>query len=93
MSVEKIQEFMGRLCPTFVAVPEDMLGTFIELIHYCMRHPDLLLAMEGLKEQLTLKAFELSTMRHDHVRFIPAAIVDRTVAASHAYLYFVHNVV
>jgi hypothetical protein len=93
MSVEKIQEFMGRLCPVHVSVPEDMLGAFIELVHYCMRYPDLLVAVGGLKDQLTLKAAELSTMKHEHVRFLPVAIVERTVSASKAYLYFVRNVV
>jgi hypothetical protein len=93
MSVEKIHEFIARLCPTDVSVPEDMLVAFVELVHYCMRHPDLLVAAGGLKDQLTLKARQFLTIRADQFRFIPVATIDRTVAASQAYLYFVHNVV
>jgi hypothetical protein len=93
MSIEKIQEYIAQLCPTFVAVPEDMLCAFIDLTHYCMRHPDLLVGQMGLKEQLTLKALQFTIMKHDHVRFIKPETVDRVVAAARAYLYFVHNVV
>jgi hypothetical protein len=93
MSVEKIQEFIGRLCPSFLAVPEDMLVAFIELVHYCMRHPDLLVGTPQLKEQLGVKAAQFAGLRHDDMRFIPAAIIERTVIASQVFLYFLNNVV
>ncbi len=93
MSVEKIQEFIGRLCPSFLAVPEDMLVAFIELVHYCMRHPDLLVASPPLKEQLGVKAVQFAGLRPSDMRFIPATVIERTVVASQVFIYFLNNVV
>lgn len=91
--MEKVQEYIAKLCPTYIAVPEEMLEAFISLVHHCMRHPDLIIANPGLKEQLGLKASQLAGLQRADLRFVPTAVVERTVIASQVFLYFLNNVV
>ena len=91
--MEQIQEYINKLCPTVMSVPQDMLEAFIDLVHYCMRYPDVLLANPGLKEQLGVKVTQFAALRHEDMRFVPVATIERTVLASQVFLYFLNNVV
>lgn len=90
--MERIQEYIVKLCPTTVSVPAEMLEAFIDLVHYCMRHPDLLMESPGLKEQLGVKAGELVGLRHADMRFVPETTIGRVVIASQVFLYFLKHV-
>ena len=91
--MEKVQEYIAKLCPTQVSVPADMLEAFIGLVHHCMRYPDLLMANPGLKEQLGVKAAQFAGLRPEAMCFVPEVTIERTVVASQVFLYFLNNVV
>lgn len=92
-AMEKIQEYIARLCPNVISVPQDMLEAFIGLVHHCMRHPDLLVSCPGLKEQLKVKALQFAGLKPSDMRFVPETVIGRTVIASQVFLYFLNNVV